>query len=371
MFLIGLRLMELDDVAVHFPDSALWQFIGFHSSHIPWVGCSLNDIIHPSFAFLTGASLVFSVTGRSAKGQSHREMTLHALRRSIVLIFLGIFLRSQDRSMTNWTFDETLTQTGLGYMAVYALAFCRPKTRWIWFTVILVSHWLIYALYPIFPPHPHPMLFNVPAGWNHDFTGFFAHWNHNHNAGWVFDRWLLNLFPRSRSYYGYLGGYASLNFITTIGTMILGLTAGSWLKQADQKTKRLLIAGVSCLTASLLLHFGGICPIVKRLWTPAWVFLSGGISFLILAALYEIVDVRQWRRWTFPFMVIGMNSLAFYVMRHTLELWLASTLMLHFGRETFEVFGEDLRPVMTGGISLFILWLIVWWMYRRKLFLRL
>ena len=109
MFLLGLRLLELDEVAVHFPDSSIWQFLGHHSSHIPWVGCSLNDLIHPSFAFLTGASLVFSVSARSRKGQSQRHMTLHALWRAVALIFLGIFLRSVDRDMTHWTFDETLT----------------------------------------------------------------------------------------------------------------------------------------------------------------------------------------------------------------------------------------------------------------------
>jgi predicted acyltransferase len=76
MFLLGLRLLQFDEVAVHFPSSAVWQFLGYHSTHIPWVGCSLNDLIHPSFAFLTGASLVFSVSSRTKQGQSQWHVIL-------------------------------------------------------------------------------------------------------------------------------------------------------------------------------------------------------------------------------------------------------------------------------------------------------
>lgn len=375
MFLLGLRLLEFDEVAPHFPDSAVWRFLGYHSTHIPWVGCSLNDLIHPSFAFLTGASLVFSVSSRKKQGQSQWHVILHALWRSVALIFLGIFLRSVDRDITHWTFDETLTQTGMGYMAVFALAYCTPRTRWIWFSLILIGYWLLYALYPVMPPHASPMDFNTPEGWQHDFNGFFAHWNHNRNVGWSFDRWLLNEFPRERPYVGYLGGYTTLNFIPTICTMILGLTAGTWLKQANKQglspVKTLVIAGAASLAFSFILHFGGICPIVKRLWTPAWVFFSGGCSLLILAGLYQIIDIKQWRRWSFAFVVLGMNSLVFYVMRHTLDIWFSENLRKHFGTRVFDAFGPELRPVTIGAVTFVVFWLLTLWMYRRKIFIRL
>jgi len=371
MFLLGLRLLELDEVALHFPNSSVWQFIGFHSSHVPWVGCSLNDLIHPSFAFLTGASLVFSVSSRASKGDSRFKMTLHALWRSMALIFLGIFLRSQTRDMTNWTFEETLTQTGLGYMAVFVLAFAGPKWRWGCFAGLLLLHWLIYVLHPVMPPHANPVDWNIPEGWSHDFDGFYAHWNHNRNAGWAFDLWLLNLFPRPSPYVGYLGGYATINFIPTIATMILGLMAGTWLKSRDQAAKRLSVAGLICLSVSLAMHFGGVCPIVKHLWTPSWVFWSGGCCFLVLAALFQIVDVKQHRRWAWLFIVIGMNSLAFYVLRHTLDLWLAETLEIHLGKRYLMLLGPEMETIMTGVPSLLFILLVIVWMNRRKLYLRL
>ena len=205
MFLLGLRLLELDEVAVHFPQSGVWQFIGFHSAHVPGVGCSLNDLIHPSFAFLTGASLVFSVSSRSSKGDSKLKMTLHALWRSLALIFLGIFLRSQTRDMTNWTFEETLTQTGLGYMVVFALAFAGSKWRWSCFAGFLVLHWLIYVLHAVMPPHANPVDWNIPEGWSHAFDGFYAHPNLNSNAGWAVELWLLNPSPAPPPQVGTLG----------------------------------------------------------------------------------------------------------------------------------------------------------------------
>lgn len=371
MFLVGMRLMELDEVAKKFPESGLWQFIGSHSGHVPWVGCSLNDLIHPSFVFLTGTALVFSVTSRISKGQSKVHLTLHALWRSVALLFLGIYIRSLGRDMTNWTFEETLTQTGLAYMPAFALAFCGNKTRWFWCIGLLIAHWLIFVLHPIMPPHTDPDAWNVPAAWKHDFSGFFEHWNHNRNAGWSFDLWLLNEFPRERPYVGYLGGYTTLNVLSTIPTMILGMMAGTWLKQLAQPGRRLVIAGVIGIAISLGMHFGGVCPIVKHLWTPAWAIFSGGCCFLILAALRYIVDVRQWRRWSFAFVVVGTNSLAFYLMRHALEVPLAKGLKQHLGKEIFRVFGRPYQPVLIGACSLAILWLIAFWMYRRKIFIKL
>jgi heparan-alpha-glucosaminide N-acetyltransferase len=377
MFLVCLRMLELDEVALHFPDSALWRFIGFHSSHVPWVGCSLNDVIHPSFVFLTGVSLVFSVAARSAKGQSKWSMTGHALWRSVVLILLGIFLRSQGRPMTNWTFDETLTQTGLGYMALFGLTFAGPRLRWACFSLLLAGAWLFYALHPVIPPHPDPEAFNTALDWKHDFTCFFAHWNHNRNAGWSLDLQLLNAFPRPRPYVGYLGGYVTVNFVTTIGTMILGLMAGTWLRQARGMTggsrwvtARFMTVGAICLLAGLGLHASGLCPLVKRLWTPAWVFFSGGLCFLILAGLYQIVDVRLCRRWAFPFVILGMNSIAIYLMRHTLDGWLFENLERHLGSAVFQVFGAELQPVLIGACSVLILWLAILWMHRKKIYLR-
>ena len=99
--------------------------IGHHQSHVEWVGCSLHDMIQPSFSFLVGVALPFSVASRLVRGQSKTWMTAPCLWRSLVLVFLGVFLRSTGRSQTNFTFEDTLSQIGLGYPFLFVLAFSR------------------------------------------------------------------------------------------------------------------------------------------------------------------------------------------------------------------------------------------------------
>ena len=116
------------------------------------------------------------------------------------------------------------------------------------------------------------------------------------------------------------GGYLTLSFIPTLGTMILGLIAGRWLR-ADaprHSFRRLLIAGVAGVAAGLLLHVAGICPVVKRIWTPSWTLFSGGVCFLMLAGFAWIIEAKGYRKWAFPLVVIGMNSIAAYLIAHLL-----------------------------------------------------
>src|SRR5207302_11274635 len=115
MFLMMAEVLRLSKVASNFPDSALWKFLSWHQSHVVWAGCSLHDLIQPSFSFLVGVALPFSIASRVARGQGFGRMLGHALWRSLLLVFLGIFLRSVGRPQTNFTFEDTLTQIGLGY----------------------------------------------------------------------------------------------------------------------------------------------------------------------------------------------------------------------------------------------------------------
>ncbi len=128
---------------------------------------------------------------------------------------------------------------------------------------------------------------------------------------------------------------------------------------------------MACILTGIALHLGGICPIVKHLWTPAWVFLSGGICMLLLAGFHQLIDVKQHRRWAFLFIVIGMNPLAFYLMRHTLEVWLAQTVQTHLGQRYVHLLGPEMQSIMTGIPSLLLITFVTYWMYCRKIFLRL
>jgi predicted acyltransferase len=333
---------------------------------------SLHDTIQPGFSFLVGVALPYSIASRTAKGQSFQRQLLHTIWRSLVLIFLGFFLRSTGSSQTYFTFEDTLTQIGLGFTFAFLLAHCRPRWQWIALGAILFGYWLAWALYPAPGAGFNGPAVGVPANWPHNFTGFASHWNKNSNLGQTFDVWFLNLLPRASRFAYNDGGYLTLSFIPTLGTILLGLQAGQWFKSAAPRipVKRFVIAGVLLAAAGLLLHFTGICPIVKRIWTPSWTLFSGGVCFMFLAAFSWILDVKGHRRWAFPLVVVGMNSIAAYLIAHLWEDFIVGSLHIHLGNQIFKVFGTGLEPLILGMSVMLIYWLILYWMYRRKLFLR-
>lgn len=377
MLLMMGEVLRFCDVARALPDSGFWKFLCHHQSHAEWIGCSLHDLIQPSFSFLVGVALPFSLANRQARGQTRGRMTVHAFWRALILILLGVFLRSTHARLTNWTFEDTLTQIGLGYGFLFLLGFRSVPVQWIALGTILFGYWLAFALYPLPAADFDYTTVGVDLKWQqaHLLTGFTAHWNKNSNLAWAFDTWFLNLFPREKPFAFNGGGYATLSFIPTLGTMILGLIAGGVLRDEHRKSwdkvKWLAAAGVIGLLAGAALGWLGVCPVVKRIWTPSWTLFSGGWCFLLLGGFYAVLDVLERRAWAFPLVVIGMNSIAAYCIAHLFETFIAQNLAVHLGRNFFEFAGAAYEPFFHGAAVLLIFWLILLWMYRRKLFLRI
>lgn len=373
MLLMMAEVLRLAKVAQAFPGNWFWQFLAYNQTHVAWAGCSLHDLIQPSFSFLVGAALPYSIASRMAKGQTLPKMFAHALWRSLLLVALGVFLRSTNSPITNFTFEDTLSQIGLGYPLLFALGFLAPRWQWSALGVILFGYWLAWALYPLPGPGFDYRAVGVPPDWAHNFTGFAAHWNKNANLGTAFDQWFLNLFPRTKPFVANWGGYLTLSFIPTLGTMILGLIAGRWTRGSAPAIpmKKYLWAGVAGISAGLLLHFTGICPVVKRIWTPSWTLFSGGACFLLLAAFCWPIEIKGYRKWAFPLVVIGMNSIAAYLIAHLFDDFISSSFRIHLGEHFFAFLGTGLEPLLHGLAVLGVFWLILDWMYRRKVFLRI
>lgn len=374
MLLMMAEVLSFQHVARSIPDSSFWAFLSFHQSHVPWVGCSLHDLIQPSFSFLVGVALPYSIASRRAKGLSFKSMLGSATKRAIILIALGIFLRSQHSSQTYFTFEDTLSQIGLGYVFLFMLGFCKPRVQLIALVVILVGYWLAFALFPVSAETVNPAVTGVPVDWQYNMTGFAEHWNKNTNLAWQFDRWFLNLFPREKPFLYNGGGYSTLSFIPTLGTMILGLLTGNILRSEKsnehQKVRRFAITGASLIVVSLLIHSLGINPIVKRIWTPNWVLFSGGCCFLLLAMFYWLVDIHQKRNWVFFLIVIGMNSIAAYVIADGFGSFIVKSLYIHLGHYD-QIFGDAYSTLVKGAVVLTIEWLILYWMFKKKVFIKI
>jgi predicted acyltransferase len=374
MLLMMAEVLSFQSVHEALPESAFWHFMAFNQDHVAWIGCSLHDLIQPSFTFLVGVVLPYSIASRIAKGENSVQMIRHAFWRSFLLIFLGIFLRSQGHTQTNYTFEDTLTQIGLGYGFLFLLGFRSQKIQAIALIIILLGYWVAFALYPLPSPDFNYELVGVDKNWEHLMQGFMAHWNKNSNLAWAFDTWFLNLFPRENPFVANGGGYATLSFIPTLGTMILGLFAGNILhseKTDAEKLKLFLTYGIGGVILGLFLNYAGVCPNVKRIWTPTWVIFSGGMCYLLLAFFYWTIDVLQKGKYAHWLMVIGMNSIAAYVMAHTVDSYISKQLFTHFGSEYNTILGLPYKTLVHGGLVLFFEWLILNWLYKKKIFIKI
>ncbi len=374
MVLMMGEVLRFAEVARSFPGNPIWRFLAYNQTHVEWAGMSLHDTIQPSFTFLAGVALPYSIRSRQRKGESFSHMLLHTAWRSLLLIALGIFLRSTAGPITYFTFEDTLTQIGLGYTFGFLIAFLRPRWQWISLGAILFGYWLAWALYPAPGPGFNYAAVGVPHDWTGQiYTGFAAHWNKNFNLGQAFDLWFLNLFPRTSPFAYNGGGYLTLSFIPTLGTMVLGVIAGRWFLESAPiiPLRKFLVASVALVAIALLLHFTGICPIVKRIWTPAWTLFSGGVCFAFLAAFSWVLDVRGHRRIAFPLVVVGMNSIAAYVMAELCRDFVENSFRIHLGMRMLNLFGTSLEPFVLGCLTLLAYWMALYWMYRKKLFIRI
>jgi heparan-alpha-glucosaminide N-acetyltransferase len=278
-----------------FPGNPIWEFLGYESEHVKWTGCSFWDLIQPAFMFMVGVAMPFSYASRRAKGESKGRITAHVFYRSVILILLGIFLSSNWTSYTNYTFVNVLTQIGLGYCLVYLLLGGHWVVQFLAVAVILGGYWYLFASYPLPAPSydwvknhvateerfPDPRAdkdgkfpirekssmrgetngTRIPQPGRPDlelppdtYFGVAAHWSKNANFASDIDNIMLSELPKAKPINE--GGYATLNFIPSMATMIFGIMAGELLRstrRARSKFGILVLSGIGFLLAGLII----------------------------------------------------------------------------------------------------------------------
>ncbi len=362
------------------PDSELWQNVRYQFSHTEWTGCSYWDLIQPSFMFMVGVSMAYSYSKRQRLGHSYIRMFGHAFRRSILLIALSIFLMSQYDHYTEWTFMNVLAQIGLGYTFLFLL-WNRPA--WVQAmaaVLILAGTWIAYETYPDAGINLETgnEKVGVSAEWAQEhLTGIPKPWHKNANIGHKIDLVVLNKFPRPEPFEYNRGGYQTINFIPSLATMIFGLMCGGLLRSERSHGRKLLILIVSGLVAlgvGQLLNQTGVCPSIKRIWTPSWAIFSTGWCLLILAGLFLFIDMFRLKWLAFPLIVVGMNSIVMYCLSMSLKGWTARQLTTHFGKEVFTLYGKidpNFAPTVQATMVGLVFWLVCYYLYRKRMFVAL
>jgi predicted acyltransferase len=277
-------------------DLAYWPI-----KHAEWNGWTPADFIFPSFLFLVGISLVFSFAARLRRGESRKQLLIHALQRSLILIAIGLFVNASPIygvDLHSWRFEGVTQRIALCYFATAILfLWGGSRTLWVALGACLIGYWAVMRFVPVpglgIPGHSIPFI------------------DPDRNlAAWL-DRKIFmgHLFEGTRDPEGILGT------IPAIGTTLIGVLTGQWLrsdKSSATKAIGMLCAGATGLAGGEVWNLW--FPINKNLWTSSFTLFSGGFALVFLSFLYWVLEIKRWRgAWTMPLLVFGMNALAGFV----------------------------------------------------------
>lgn len=329
---------------IGFIDAVAAQF-----EHPEWNGFTFFDFIFPLFLFLAGTSLSFSVSGALGKGISRREILAKIFKRMLILIALGIL----DKNAPMDIFDPAHIRYGsvLGRigLATFLSAVLFMKYDWNQRLYIAIGILIIYYLTLILVPVP-----GYGAG-DLSFEGNLV--------GWV-DR---NFMPGKLKQ----GTYDELALLTQFPALcltILGSLAGDILLKPDssaEKLKKLLLMGVIGVIVGLTWNM--LFPINKHLWSSSFIMLTSGMAFIMLSVFYWIIDVKGYQKWSFPFRVIGMNSLVIYLAVRFVDFNASSKLLFE---GIYKYAAEPWHEVYNALGGFVLVWLFLYFLYRHKIFVK-
>ena len=362
------RLMSLDAfrgltiagmILVNNPGS--WAHVYPPLAHAEWHGWTPTDLIFPFFLFIVGVALPFSFAKRLARGDSRRDLFLHVLRRSAILLALGLFLGGFPRfDLSTIRIMGVLQRIGVVYLfAASAYLFLKVRSRWVLTATLLLGYWALMTLVPV-PGYGAGVLTQ---------DGSLA-------------AYVDRLFLDEHMWRETWDPEGLLSTLPAIGTTLLGIFAGEWLRSeraGGRKTSGLLIAGVVGVAAGLAWDL--VFPINKGIWTSSYVVFTAGAGLLLLGPLYWMIDVRLWRSWSKPMVVYGMNAIAVFVasglVARIMVMWRVGEgegvpLKVWVYEHVFASWAGPLNGSLAFAVSYVMLWLgLIWILYLRRIFIKI
>ena len=320
-----------------------WNWLYLQNEHVEWEGCRYWDLIQPSFMFMVGVAMPFALARRTALGQSWARQFRHVLLRAFNLILIGVFLDLFGAEKFQLGFMRVLQQIAIGYVFAFFVVGKSFRTQGLAAAAILVGYNLLWMFNP----------WNGPGGpWAKG----------NENIGSALDMWLLGRY--------YSGFYVGMNAIPSTATIILGVMAGQLIMSRLHRRKTMLILLIAGLSGVALgFAVSPWLPLIKRIWTPSFALFAGGWTTLILLFFYWSLEAMGWKKWAFPVVVVGMNSIAAYVLGNAFGGWFrsASGAWISWLSQPLGVW----YPVLQHFLFLCAAWGALYWLYRRKIFFKM
>ncbi len=318
--------------------------------HVQWDGFRFYDLIFPLFMFISGVAIPFSITAKIERNIPRKRLLGKIFKRLIILILFGMIYNGffRNAGFSESRIPSVLGQIGIAYfISALIVIYCSSlRSRFVWLAAILVFTGIIQLLIP------------VPG------TGAGILTPEGCINGYI-DRMLIP----GKLYGGTFDPEGILCSISASGITLMGTFAGNILRHKRstdwQKISYLALAGFSGIILSLI--FSTFYPVIKSCWTSTFNLLAGGISFLLLAFFYLVIDHWGFHSWAFYFRVIGMNSIFVYMLDRILDVNGITGFL--FGWIAI-LPGECGELIMIIG-GLLLIWLLLFYMYRKNIFLRI
>ena len=342
-------------------------------SHSEWHGCTPTDLIFPCFLFIVGVAMTFSLAKYTAENKPTKAVYLRILRRTAILFILGLVLNGFWNQGV-WTFDLSsirlmgvLQRIALTYLFASLIVLKLPrKSQWLVAGGLLIAYWLTMMYIPV-PDYGAGVL------------------TREGNFGAFIDRLII---PKAHLYKGdgfnFLGDPEGLfSTIPAIVSVLAGYFTGQWIKDKKQATSQtsmdLVLFGLCCLVIAIIWDVA--FPINKKIWTSSYVLFTTGWALMLLAACYELIEVRLIKRWSKSFEIMGLNAIALFVASVFLIKIIAKT-KIGTGENAISIYNWIYQNIFASwagnfnGSFLFALVTLLFWygvavlMYQKRWFIK-
>ena len=346
---------KLASVLFTLKDTSWGARIALEFDHIAWNGFTFYDLIFPLFLLIAGLAIPFSLSKYQKGGKVFKNGYIYAhiriITRTMILIFLGFLVNGfLNFDFANMRWPGVLQRIAICYL-VAAIIVLNTPSRWrpltvgIIFAVILIGYWLIMRFVP------------VPGGTAGNLSP------EGNLAGYI-DRLVI---PGKFCCYSSGDNEGLLSTIPAIATILMGVLTGFLLKINKSKSLIALyifISGIVSLILGIAWNF--IFPVNKILWTSSYVLFSGGLSLLLFALFYWIIDVKGHKKWAFFFVVIGMNAIVVYVVTAIVDFGIFVGILTDGFAKYMGIFRVPFLLICLLGIK----WLFLYFLYKKKIFLK-